>query len=110
MIEEKFYELDGFRLGFIPDGSPFEGILTIEYPELEPYTANVPLAKPRSRTQYANAAATHSKMDKQLVENVLAALCTRRVEEVRAAIEAEEPAEDSLVHDQAAFSAMYRCS
>src|SRR5215212_2980298 len=93
MTEEKLYELDGFHLGFIPDGSPFEGILTIEYPELKPYAAHVPLAKPQSRTRYANAAATHSKMDKQLVENVLAALCTRRIEEVRTVSEAEPQSE-----------------
>jgi hypothetical protein len=90
MTEVKVYEIDQFRLGFIPDGSPFEGILTIEYPEHEPYSAHLHLAKPRARAQYANAAAVHSGMEKQLVENALAALCTRRVEEVRTARDAED--------------------
>ena len=76
-------------MGFIPDGEPFEGIATTEHPEHEPYSAHVSLAKPRSRAQYAKAATTHSGMDKQLVEDALTALCARRVEEIRAAGEAE---------------------
>jgi len=90
MNEESVYEINGFLLGLIPDGGPFEGILTTEYPEHEPYSAHLHLAKPRARAQYANAAATHSGMEKQLVENVLAALCARRVEDVRAASESED--------------------
>jgi hypothetical protein len=90
----KIYEADGFRFRFMPDGGPMEGVLTIEYPEHEPYTAHLSLAKPRSRQQYAREAAEHSGVDRELLERLLADLSTTRFDEVQAAVEAENPEDD----------------
>lgn len=86
MIEDiKIYEAEGFRLEFITDGSPFEGILYTSYPEHEPHGDSVSLAKPRSRKAYAKAAAKHTGVDQVLLERVLTDLGAIRFEEDDAA-------------------------
>jgi hypothetical protein len=88
--EVKTYEIEEIRFRFMPDGSPMEGVLSVENPEQEPYTAHLPLAKPRSRKQYAKAAAEHRVIDTGRLERLLADLCSTRFEEVEAATEAED--------------------
>jgi len=87
--EVKIYEVDDFRFRFRPDGDPMVGVLATEYPEHAPYAAHVSLAKPRSRREYARDAAQHSGMDGEIVERVVADLCSRRFGEIEAAVAAE---------------------
>ena len=96
--EAKLYEMDAVRLRFMPDGGPMEGILSVEFPEQEPFTQHLSLAKPRSRNLYAKAAAQHNGIDSELLEKLLVDLCSARFEEVEAAQQtvrgaAEEPEE-----------------
>jgi DNA-directed RNA polymerase specialized sigma subunit len=93
--EVKIYEMDGVRFRFMPDGSPLEGALSVEYPEHEPYTAHLSLAKSLARKRYANEAAKRSGIDEEHLTNVLAALCSMRFEEIEAAQEAEAQDTDS---------------
>jgi len=95
MTEEKVYEVDGFRFGFTPHGSPYEGTLVTEYPERELYVADVSLTKPRTLSTYAKAAESYRGMDRQLLENALINLGSMRVEEVRAAMEVEDDEDNS---------------
>ena len=70
-------------------------MLAIDYPEHIPYTAHVSLAKPRSRRQYAEAAAEYSGIDQESVERLLVDLSSERVAEMEAAAEAGEEDEDT---------------
>ncbi len=89
LVDAKVYEVGDFRFRLVPDGGPIEGLLHTAYPEHDPYTAHVSLAKPRSRKGYARDAAEHSGMDAELLERALADLCSARFEEVEAAVTAE---------------------
>jgi hypothetical protein len=88
--EVKIYELDGVRFRFIPERNPMEGILSVQFPELEPYTSHLSLAKTRSQKQYATKAAEHSGIDSELLERLLADLCSTRFEEIEAAMASED--------------------
>jgi hypothetical protein len=96
--EVKTYEIDEIRFRFMPDGSPMEGTLCVEYPEHGPYVAHVSLTKLRSRKQYAREAAQHSGIDSELLEKLLTDLSSTRFEEVEAALEAEDedPSQETL--------------
>ena len=56
MAEAKQYEVNGFVAEFTPQGDHYKGILVIRAPELEPFTAEVNLSKPRSCNEYASRA------------------------------------------------------
>jgi len=90
---EKNYEAGGFAFGFTPDGGPLEGTLVAEYPEHGPYVDGVSLAKSGSRKRYAKEAAGHTGVDAGLLNRALSDLCALRMDEVRAAREAEENGE-----------------
>jgi hypothetical protein len=85
----KIYEVEGYRFGFTPKGDPFKGILVTRFPELEPYTAEVSLTKPSSCEGYARKAAKLHGMNQKGLERALNILCSRRLEEVEVAAEAE---------------------
>lgn len=89
MTIPKIYEVEGFRFGFTPKGDPFKGILVSRFPELEPYTAEVNVAKPSSCEGYARRAAKLHGMSQKGLERALTILCSRRFEEVEVAAEAE---------------------
>ena len=94
MAEAKHYEVNGFVADFTPQDSPYKGILVIRAPELEPFTAEVNLSKPRSCNEYASRAQEICGMSKSGLKVVLNALCSRRYEEVAAAREAEQEEAD----------------
>ena len=107
--EVKIYEVDDFRFRFRPDGDPMVGVLATEYPEHAPYAAHVSLAKLRSRREYARDAAQHSGLDGEAVERSVADLCSRRFEEIEAAMEVgedEDPPESSAEIPQAEIDAL----
>ena len=93
----KTYEFGDHRFRFMPDRDPMKGVLATEYPEREPYTAQISLANPSSRRQYAKGAVGHGAdggVDGEGLERLLADLCSARFEEVEAAVEAENAEED----------------
>jgi hypothetical protein len=95
MTETKYYEIIDFRFEFTPDGGPYQGILVVRTPELEPYTAEINLLKPRSCTEYANRASKLCGMENEALQAALNSICSKRHEEVAAAKDAEqEPAQD----------------
>ena len=95
VAETKYYEVEGFRFGFIPDGSPMRGTLRTECPEREPYAAYLHLAKARERERYAKEAAERLGENAERVAGVIADLCSARFEEVAAATGAEGDDEEA---------------
>src|SRR5215204_4777305 len=71
MTETKYYEINDFRFEFTPDGSPYQGVLVVRNPELEPYTAEINLPKSRSCTEYANRASKLCGMGNEALQAAL---------------------------------------
>ena len=100
MAETKCYELKDFEFEFIPNGSPYVGILVTRTPELEPYTTEVNLLKPRSCAEYANRASKLCGMDNEELQAALNAICSKRHEEVTAAEESEQNRQEVSPEDE----------
>jgi hypothetical protein len=94
MAEVKHYEVNGFAAEFTAQGDIYKGILVIRAPELEPFTAEVNLSKPRSCNEYASRAHEICGMSKPAVKVALNALCSKRYEEVTDAKEVEQAETD----------------
>lgn len=85
MSETKYYAHEEFEFDFTPNGSPYIGILVTRSPELEPYTAEVNLLKPRSCAEYANRASKLCGTESEKLQASLNSICSKRHEEVTAA-------------------------
>jgi hypothetical protein len=86
----KPYEAEGFYFEFSPNGTPYVGTLrATEEAQSSPYEAEVNLQKAGSRERYAKKAAELYGMDDKSLERALNEVCTRRSEEVAAAVEAK---------------------
>jgi hypothetical protein len=94
MSKAKFYDVEGLRFEFSPKGSPYTGLLAAIAEEQGTYTAEVNLAKARSRGGYAKEASELYGMDATRLKRALNELCTLRTEEVAAAAEAEQAQEE----------------
>jgi hypothetical protein len=82
--EAKTYEVEGLSFEFIPNGSPFKGLLTAVFSE-GAFPADVNLSSIRSRGAWAGEASEHSGADVSRLKHALTELCTLRTEEVAAA-------------------------
>jgi hypothetical protein len=90
----KAYEAEGFYFEFSPNGTPYVGTLrATDEAESGPYEAEVNLQKAGSRERYARKASELYGMDGASLERALNEVCSRRSEEVAAAVEAKD-AED----------------
>jgi hypothetical protein len=86
----KPYEAEGFYFEFSPNGTPYIGTLrATDEAQSGPYEAEVNLQKAGSRERYAKKAAELYGMDGSGLERALNEVCTRRSEEVAAAVQAE---------------------
>jgi len=86
----KSYEAEGFYFEFSPNGTPYIGMLrATDEAQSGPYEAEVNLQKAGSRERYAKKAAELYGMDGSGLERALNEVCTRRSEEVAAAVQAE---------------------
>lgn len=95
MTETKYYEVRDFNFEFTPHGDPYQGILVVRTPELEPYTSEINLLKPRTCTGYANRASKLCGMDDEALQAALNSICSKRHEEVAAAKDAkQEPTQE----------------
>lgn len=94
MAEIKYYEVGDFRFEFEPEGSPYKGLLHVQYPELEPYTSKVDLGSSRSRNIFVNDAHDTCGMNVGDLKTALNSLCNRRNEEVSAAKASEKESEE----------------
>jgi hypothetical protein len=89
----KIYEMEGFRFEFIPQGNPYKGVLSVTDDDHGTYSAEITLTKLASRNAYANEAGELYKMDSTKLKRALNEICTLRLEEVAAAAQADEDAE-----------------
>jgi len=94
-VETKLYEVEGLSFEFSPNGSPLSGVLAVSEDALGTYTADVSLAKSRSRKSYAGEAAELYGFDADKLKRALNEICTLRIEEVARAAESEDAEEES---------------
>ena len=87
MSETKPYEVDGLTFEFVPNGSPFKGLLTVVPSQDSAFSADVNLSSIRSRGAWAAEASEHSGMDAAPLKRAVTEICTFRTEEVAAAAE-----------------------
>ena len=105
MPETKPYGVDGLEFEFVPNGSPFKGMLTVLLPK-GAFSSDVDLSKLRSRSAWAGEASELYGADTVSLKRALNEFCTLRTEEVAAAeATAEEeaagtPGEDEAVEDE----------
>ncbi len=93
MAETKIYEVDGLAFEFTPNGSPFEGLLMVSWPE-GTFSSGLNLTKLRSRAMWAKEMAELYGEDVARLKRALNELCTLRTEEVAAASEGSEAPEE----------------
>jgi len=91
----KMYEVEGFTFEFLPQSDPHKGVLSVTDEDHGTYTAEIPLTKLASRNTYADEASELYGMDKTRLRRALNEICTKRQEEVEAAVQADEDAEHS---------------
>jgi hypothetical protein len=94
-MNQKTYEAEGFTFEFIPHGDPHKGVLSATGEGHGTYTAEISLTKLASRNAYADDAGELYKMDSTKLKRALNEICTLRLEEVAAAVQADEEAEQS---------------
>ncbi len=94
MVETKAYEVDGLEFEFSPNGSPFEGLLVVTWPD-GTFGATVDLTKLRSRAMWAGGMSELYEADVARLKRALNELCTLRTEEVAAAAEGKETTADA---------------
>jgi hypothetical protein len=92
-MSRKIYEVEGFIFEFIPNGDPHEGMLSATGERQGTYSAEISLTKLPSRKAYAKEAAELYEMDSTKLKRGLNELCILRSEEVEAAAQANEDAE-----------------
>ncbi len=90
MSEVKKYEVEDFRFEFVPEGSPYKGLLITRFPDLEPYPSKVDLTSNRSRNTYVKEAYENCGMVADDLRPALISLCTKRTEDVAAAKASKE--------------------
>jgi hypothetical protein len=88
MNKMKRYEVAGLRFDFSPNGNPLAGVLGTAIEDAGPYVAEVNLAKPRNRKDYAGDAHKVCGMDAGRVARALNELCALILAEVQQAREA----------------------
>jgi len=94
-MSQKMYKAEGFTFEFLPQGAPHKGVLSITDDDHGTYSAEIGLTKLHSRNAYANQAGELYKMDTTKLKRALNELCTLRLEEVAAAVQAGEGVEPS---------------
>jgi hypothetical protein len=94
MTQAKIYEVEGLTFEFSPNGSPLTGVLAVTEVNLGTYTAEVTLAKSRSRRTYAKEASELYNFDVDRLRRALNEICTLRTDEVRRAAESDEVHEE----------------
>jgi hypothetical protein len=92
-MSQKIYEAEGFTFEFIPHDDPHKGVLSATGEDHGTYTAEISLPKHTSRNAYADEASELYGMDKTKLKRALNEICTKRQEEVAAAVQAYEDAE-----------------
>lgn len=90
---QKMYEVEGFTFEFTPRSDPHKGVLSVTDEDHGTYTAEICLTKLANRNGYANEASELYGMDKTRLRRALNEICTLRLEEVEAAAQANEDAE-----------------
>ena len=85
----KTYKVDGLAFEFVPNGSPFKGLLTAVTSE-DTFAADVNLSSIRSRGAWAGEASELYDFDAAHLKRALTEICTLRTEEVAAAEAATE--------------------
>jgi hypothetical protein len=92
--ETKLYKFEGLSFEFSPNGSPLSGVLAVTEGALGTYTAEVNLAKGRSRQGYARDAEEDYGFDAGTLRRALNEICTLRMEEIARAAESEGGGEE----------------
>jgi hypothetical protein len=92
-MSQKEYSVEGFTFEFIPQGDPHKGVLSVTDEDHATYTAEISLTKPSNRKGYADEASELNGMDKAQLRRALNEVCTLRLEEVAAAVQADEDVE-----------------
>jgi hypothetical protein len=94
-MSQKEYSVEVFTFEFIPQGDPHKGVLSVTDEDHATYTAEISLTKPSNRKGYADEASELYGMDKAKLRRALNEVCTLRLEEVAAAVQADEDVEQS---------------
>jgi hypothetical protein len=94
-MSQKEYKVEEFTFEFAPQGDPHKGVLSATGEDPGTYTAEISLTKLHSRKAYADEASELYGMDKTRLRWALNELCALRQEEVAAAVQADEVAEQS---------------
>jgi hypothetical protein len=92
-MSQKEYKVEEFTFEFTPQGDPHKGVLSATGEDPGTYTAEISLTKVGSRNTYADEASELYGMDKTRLRWALNEICTLRLEEVAAAAQAGEDAE-----------------
>jgi hypothetical protein len=94
-MSQKIYEVEEFIFEFVPQGDPHKGLLSVTGEDHGTYSAEISLTKLANRNAYADEASELYEMDKTRLRRALNEICTKRQEEVAAADQADEDAEQS---------------
>ncbi len=100
MSEVKKYEVEDFRFEFVPEGSPYKGLLITRFPDLEPYPSKVDLTSNRSRNTYVKEAYENCGMVADDLRPALISLCTKRTEDVAAAKASAQNSEEDKQEEE----------
>lgn len=100
MSGAKNYEVDDFRFGFEPEGSPYKGLLITRFPELQPYPSKVDLTSSKSRNSYVKEACENCGMVADDLKAALISLCAKRTEDVAAARASEQNLEEDKQEEE----------
>ncbi len=95
MPETKTYEVDGLAFEFVPNGSPFKGLLTVVLSQDDTFSSDVNLTSIRSRGAWAGEASDLYGANAARLKRALNELCTLRTEEVAAAEATAEEATEA---------------
>src|SRR5215203_4700115 len=94
-MSQKIYEVEEFIFEFASQGEPHKGVLSVTGEDPGTYSAEITLTKLPSRNAYADEASELYGMDKTRLRWALNEICTKRLEEVAAAVQADDDAEQS---------------
>jgi hypothetical protein len=92
-MSQKEYKVEQFTFEFTPQGDPHKGVLSATGEDSGTYSAEISLTKLQSRNAYVDEASELYGMDKTKLKRALNEICTKRLEEVAAAVQADEDVE-----------------
>jgi hypothetical protein len=92
---QKIHEVEEFIFEFVSQGDPHKGVLSVTDEGHGTYTAEISLTQPARRNSFADEASELYGMDKTRLRRALNEICTLRLEEVEAAVQVDEEAEQS---------------